>query len=157
MTYDADDDIMQTIPNILERPMKSATQTFAEIVAADIMESSITDVHMALNGESTESMKFDPTIIVVIVEAIMGIIAMIKDSCPNRRRRVIESAKGPNRLQRARFGAKVHRYLDNCCSPELLEYSGDIATAMIGEAAKATDNELGAIYEEQTDDENWLI
>lgn len=162
---------VQTFQFTETSPMKTQTQTFAERVAATVFSTDDKMVAAALEAEDNpvddvtadpnrallEQAKFDPTTVVVIVELVMQIIASIRESCPNRRGRMVSAAKAPSRFQRIRFRSKVHRELDNCCTPELVEYSGQIANAMIDEAAKADDAELTTIYDEMSDNDNWLI
>jgi len=97
----------------------------------------------------TEEFKFDPMIILVIIELLSEVLPILMDICNKDPEDVIAMGKSPNRWEGAVTTFKARKAARNMGYTwrEAREMSGEVTTAMFKTAAKSTPADVQAAYD----------
>lgn len=91
-----------------------------------------------------------------LLDLIMQIVTTLIDRCPsNSDAKVVAAIRKPGFLVRGRFRSQVMAACSQCYTYRWREQSGNVAQAMLDEAAAATDAELLAVLF-HAKNEDWL-
>jgi len=107
-----------------------AIKDFAQKVAAEL---------------PNENYQFDPTIIVLIMEAIMQVIQTLMDNCNQTPEELIKTAKNPGFLQKTVLRLRTRRAMG---ARTFRECGDDVVNGMVKVTAQADPTEIQAIYDE---------
>jgi len=107
-----------------------AIKDFAQKVAADLPQ---------------EQYQFDPTIIILIMEAIMQVVQTLMDNCNQTPAELIQTAKNPGFLQKTVLKLRTRRAMGvrayRACGEE-------VVNSMIKVTANSDPDDIQAIYDE---------
>lgn len=108
----------------------SKTQELAERVAATLPQ---------------KNYQFDPTVIIMIMEAIMQMIQTLMDNCNKTPQETIDTAKDLSFLQKVVLRLRVRKTFGN---KAFREFGEDVVNGLPKVFAAATVEEVQAVYDE---------
>jgi len=123
---------------------KSLLQDFSELVAADVLGVSKTEVSAAVEAKSG-LVRFDPISFLAFIEAIMAMISKLMENCPQNDADVRESVKRPNIRQRVAVRVAVQRDCECYGEAGWRRRGGVIARSLIHQGGQQSDETIDTI------------